>query len=572
LDGECDGKFQSPIDLVDVCKQKNETVIVDRSLGLVFINYDRTLDGKQLLLENNGHTAEIRLKGSDKLNNAIPQLSGSAVGFNKFQLQQIHFHWNRNASHGGSEHSLFGKMHAFEMHLVHFNTKYDASDDATDHPDGSAVLSVFFDYYDCEEDKNAGGRECAENTPENQALRPITQKLRDVDDSDETTCLDEDLNLKNLLPRDTRTFYWYQGSLTTPPCLENLTWIVFPEVQNISKQQLKSFEFNFKNDDGKVLGTTNRVVQPLNGRLLLISRDDHCNGKEAVPKGQESDNFAENTNIEISAQQTVAETDGYGDDGDDSDGDGDIGSSSSNSKGKGGGEDHQNRRKEGASSENSGGQNDGDSGKGSSGTSGGGKDNKKKDNGSDSKENGKSSSTAGNSSTSSDKGNGTTSGNSNTSNSSSGSRGKRDDDCKNCVPSGWDGKRCTGKSSDPDDRCAMCDRDGDGKIDSPCDATNSGNGPPAGPKNTGDNGGVLSNLLGVDRPFGLYGKTPTRRKRQSGRSNGGVLSDATGVDRPYGLYGDKPGRRKRQSGRSNGGVLSDATGVDRPFGLYGNTP
>ena len=127
---------------MDVCKQKNETVIVDRSLGLVFINYDKDLKGSQLLLENNGHTAEISLKGSDELNNAFPQLSGSAVGFNKFQLQQIHFHWNRNGSHAGSEHSLYGKKHAFEMHFVHFNTKYDAPDDASDHPDGSAVVSV----------------------------------------------------------------------------------------------------------------------------------------------------------------------------------------------------------------------------------------------------------------------------------------------------------------------------------------------------------------------------------------------------------------------------------------------
>lgn len=571
MDGECDGKFQSPIDLVDVCKQKNETVIVDRSLGLVFINYDRTLEGKQLLLENNGHTAQISLKGSDELNNAFPQLSGSAVGFNKFQLQQIHFHWNRNASHAGSEHSLHGKKYAFEMHLVHFNTKYDVSDAATDHPDGSAVLSVFFDYYDCSEDNKASGRECAENTPENPALRPITEKMRAVDDSDEKTCLDDDLNLKNLLPRDTKTFYWYQGSLTTPPCLENLTWIVFPEVQNISKQQLKSFEFNFKNDDGKVLGTTNRVVQPLNGRLLLISRDDHCKGKQAVPEGQDSDNFAESTNIEISAQQTAAETK-YGDDKD-SDGDGGSSSGSKNSGAK-----DQNRRKEG---DDSGGKNDGDSGKGSKGVSGAGNDNKKKDNGDDTKENSKSSSTTGNSSSSSDNGNRNSSSSSGNSSSSPGSRGKRDNSCRNCAPGDRDGKRCTGKGSDPDDRCAMCDVDGDGKIDSPCDAgnacrgcdaTNSGNRSPAGPRNPGDNGGVLSNLLGVDRPFGLYGNAPARRKRQSGPSNGGVLSDAAGVDRPYGLYGNKPARRKRQSGPSNGGVLSDAAGVDRPYGLYGNKP
>ena len=75
---------------MDVCKQKNETVVVDRSLGVVFINYDQTIEAEQLILENNGHTAQISVKGSDELNNALPQLSGSAVGFNKFQLQQMY--------------------------------------------------------------------------------------------------------------------------------------------------------------------------------------------------------------------------------------------------------------------------------------------------------------------------------------------------------------------------------------------------------------------------------------------------------------------------------------------------
>ena len=335
LEGECDGEFQSPIDLIDFCddKNRNKSVILDKSLSIVLINYDEDLGEKELLMKNNGHTLQISIKGGDSLDNALPQLSGSAVGFNKFQLQQIHVHWNRNGSHSGSEHSLYGSKKAFEMHFVHFNTKYDAPDDASDHPDGSAVLSVLFDYYDCEEDGDSKEK-CAENTPENMALAPITTKLRAVDDAEESTTLDQPLNLKKLLPRDTETFYWYQGSLTTPPCAEDLTWIVFTEIQNISKRQLTSFEHSFKNEDGKVLGTTNRAIQPLNGRLLLISRDDHCDGKDAVPKGSESDSFADSTNISIGAQQTVAEVrdEDEDDDKDDEDDDGRDSSSSSSSK------------------------------------------------------------------------------------------------------------------------------------------------------------------------------------------------------------------------------------------------
>ena len=101
-----------------------------------------------------------------------------------------------------------------------------------------------------------------------------------MDDADDAVVLDHlTLDLRALLPDNIDTFYWYQGSLTTPPCSEDLTWIVFPEIQPISRNQLHTFEYNFKNDEGKILGTTDRDIQPLNGRILLISNDNHCRKK-----------------------------------------------------------------------------------------------------------------------------------------------------------------------------------------------------------------------------------------------------------------------------------------------------
>lgn len=43
--------------------------------------------------------------------------------------------------------------------------------------------------------------------------------------------------LKNLLPEGNR-FYEYSGSLATPPCTENVNWIVFGETVKISENQV----------------------------------------------------------------------------------------------------------------------------------------------------------------------------------------------------------------------------------------------------------------------------------------------------------------------------------------------
>ena len=44
--------------------------------------------------------------------------------------------------------------------------------------------------------------------------------------------------------------------------------------------QLESFWMALGTEDGKVLGTTNREIKDLNGRLLLVSNDEYCNSEE----------------------------------------------------------------------------------------------------------------------------------------------------------------------------------------------------------------------------------------------------------------------------------------------------
>jgi carbonic anhydrase len=55
-----------------------------------------------------------------------------------------------------------------------------------------------------------------------------------------------------------QTYYHYQGSLTHPPCLEEVQWFVFNTPLQLSQEQIRAFR--------NLFGPNNRPVQPLNDR------------------------------------------------------------------------------------------------------------------------------------------------------------------------------------------------------------------------------------------------------------------------------------------------------------------
>jgi len=67
----------------------------------------------------------------------------------------------------------------------------------------------------------------------------------------------------DLLPTD-QTRYSYSGSLTTPPCSEDVTWLVMATPLKLSKAQLDAFQALYKGN--------NRPTQPLNGRTVKLGK------------------------------------------------------------------------------------------------------------------------------------------------------------------------------------------------------------------------------------------------------------------------------------------------------------
>ncbi len=71
------------------------------------------------------------------------------------------------------------------------------------------------------------------------------------------------LGLPMLLPND-RRYYTYMGSLTTPPCSEDVRWIVMRQPVTMSAEQIELF--------ARIYPMNARPIQQLAGRRILQSQ------------------------------------------------------------------------------------------------------------------------------------------------------------------------------------------------------------------------------------------------------------------------------------------------------------
>ena len=68
------------------------------------------------------------------------------------------------------------------------------------------------------------------------------------------------LNPAALIPKSLG-YYSFEGSLTTPPCTEGVTFYILKTPTNMSKAQVQAFPFK----------VNARPVQPLNGRKIVAN-------------------------------------------------------------------------------------------------------------------------------------------------------------------------------------------------------------------------------------------------------------------------------------------------------------
>uniref|UniRef100_A0A1I8NIK9 Carbonic anhydrase n=1 Tax=Musca domestica TaxID=7370 RepID=A0A1I8NIK9_MUSDO len=209
---QCAGFRQSPI---IISTPKSIDILI---FPLEFGFYDTPLS-KSIKLHNNGHTVEFDIPPT--LSGDKPYISGGLLDDDIYEAQQVHFHWG-SPTRKGSEHIVNGNRYDIEMHIVHKNTKYSSVEIARQYEDGLAVVAVLFKVVKSDNVFYPG-------------LNVIYNNLENVKNFNTTSDTMYLISMASLLGNINREdFYTYEGSLTTPPCSESVTWIVFSDVLPIS--------------------------------------------------------------------------------------------------------------------------------------------------------------------------------------------------------------------------------------------------------------------------------------------------------------------------------------------------
>lgn len=236
----CVGQHQSPIHIF------SNAALPVAIPALEMVGF-RNLIPHPIWITNNGHSVELK-PGKKQYAKVFGALLGG-----EYEIEGIHFHWGRSNDRG-SEHVINDMRFAMEMHVVTRNIRYPTASDAMNHTDGLAVLAFFFDVRE----------------RENPALKPIIKEMRYIRPEGSRAVMRHSLTLASLLPQDTDLFYTYRGSLTTPPCSEAVTWIVFPDPMPISYSQMQRFR-ELRSEDA-VLVDNYRHLQNIGRRKVFVRR------------------------------------------------------------------------------------------------------------------------------------------------------------------------------------------------------------------------------------------------------------------------------------------------------------
>jgi carbonic anhydrase len=167
-----------------------------------------------LHIVDNGHTIMVSYEPGSSLR----------VGDRQFTLKQFHFH-------RPSEERIHGQGYEMSVHLVH-----------ADSAGQLAVVAVLL-----------------QRGNEQPLVRTLWKALPTEKEKEEAPNGIE-VNAADLLPPE-YGYYTFEGSLTTPPCSENVTWFVLKEPVPVSAEEVAQFSKLYRDNARPIQPVHDRVVQ-----------------------------------------------------------------------------------------------------------------------------------------------------------------------------------------------------------------------------------------------------------------------------------------------------------------------
>lgn len=210
-DSDCSGTKQSPINIIDF----NTVSASQEGSNLEFYYSEKTILNR---VWNNGHSIQYDFERGDSIRNKNIN----------YDLVQIHFH-------EPSEHTINGVRYPIEIHLVHQSDQKDYT-----------VIGIM--------GIEGGESHFMEGMGSYLPLEVNTEKI-----------IDKSFDIRTVLP-EKKDFYTYQGSLTTPPCTENVQWIILKNPLELSLEEVIKLGSNMPLKNY-------RNEQPLNDRKVYLIED-----------------------------------------------------------------------------------------------------------------------------------------------------------------------------------------------------------------------------------------------------------------------------------------------------------
>jgi carbonic anhydrase len=210
---ECGGNRQSPINI------RTSQIEVEPAEFLRL--YQPLSTVSTLPFVNNGHTLMLNVTTRNMW------LAGS-VFLDLMQVIQLHYHTP-------SEHTIDGKQFDMEMHFYSYSINHQLFGDR--YP--MVIISFLYQISDYEDI----------------LLKQLMPYLTNL-----TTLNTVNIVFNPLFEDLGPEFYEYDGSTTTPPCIEMAHWLISTEIRNATKQQIGNFS--------AIMGNNNRPVQNINGRRV----------------------------------------------------------------------------------------------------------------------------------------------------------------------------------------------------------------------------------------------------------------------------------------------------------------